>query len=744
MISAATVAVASPAFAADEEQGTRLEEVVVTATKRAENTQNVAGAISVMSGEQVVEKGISRPTDLTQHVPGLNVKTSTGSENPVFTMRGIGLNDVSSINNPTVGIYLDDIFVPFVPMMTGQLFDVERIEVLKGPQGSLYGRNTTGGAVKFISRKPTADTSANARGEYSSWNTLDLEGAVGGRLTDTVNGRIALITRQRQGGYQRNAFNNTTVGGQNKYAGRILLDWTASEQFNAELNLHGSYSKMEPLLREHIGFRDPSTGVITCPAVLAGDRGGCTDTTGYADNDGKPFTSSMNQLYGNDTEAKAWGAVLTLNYELPFATLTAISGYDWFKRHLVDDLDASPNTTFELNSNDKIQVFQQEVRLVSNNSDRLKWVAGAFYSWDNVKGTNEQAVDRLFNTRVLVTNDQTTKSIAVFGNVNYALTDQFSVIGGLRYTDEKKTRFTISEDLASLGNVSVLSPTRGPFVFARQTNKIKNDNISGNVGMQFRPNDDVMLYATAAKGFKSGGFKGAISFNPNQLGPYEPETLYSYEVGFKSTLLDGAMRLNMAAYHLDWKDFQAYSLVQLFNPAANTNVTVVVLTNAGDAKVQGVEADWTWQVTEGLRLNAAANYMHGKIETFNAQQGGVNNKGRRLSNAPNFQFNTSFDYRFQVAEGGWTPYVSGEANYQSKVFFEIMNNPINSEGAYWLVNARVGARSPDGRWNVSLFARNLFDETYIAESRHIDLRVFPSSNIYGEPRSVGISAIYTY
>lgn len=719
------------------EPDNRLEDIVVTARKRRETTQNVATSIRAFSGTEAQQLGLSRPVDVATQTPGLNAKNTAGLDNPVFTMRGVGLNDVSAINNPTVGIYIDDVFIPYVPMMGGQIFDVDRIEVLKGPQGSLYGRNTTGGAIKFVSKRPTDELSADFRADYSSWSTLEVEGAISGPLTDTLKGRVALISRQRQSGYQYNLFDGRTYGRQDRMAGRALLDWSPTAEFDAELNLHFGRSTTDAVLKEHIGFVDPVTGVITCPAVLRGDRGGCKDRSGYADTDNDPFTSSHNNLYGDEITSQSWGGSLTLNYKLPFATLTAISGYDWFKRHLVDDNDSSPAIQFEIDSRDRIQVFSQEVRLVSTAESGPKWVVGGFYSWDRTAGRSEQAVDKLYSTRVAVTNDQTTKAIAAFGNLEFPITEQISLNGGLRYTKENKTRYTKSEDLASLGNISVLNPTHGPFVYTNQTQSLEVTDLSGNVGVQFKPSKDLMLYANAAKGFKSGGFKGAISFNPAQLVPYNPEELWAYEVGFKSTLFDGTMRFNAAAYYYDWKDFQAYSLVQLAVP-------VVVLTNAGDARIKGVEGEVVWRPSPRFRFSVAANYLDGKIVTFNALPGGTNNKGKKLSNAPDFTFAGVARYTAPTIGGTFDPYIQVNANYQSKVFFEIQNNPINSQSGYWVGGLRIGATTTDGRWDLAFYARNLFNKTYVSESRFIDLRTFPSSNIYGEPRSFGAAATFKF
>ncbi|MEP7242717.1 MAG: TonB-dependent receptor [Gammaproteobacteria bacterium] len=727
---AVACALALPAF------GAELEEVTVTARKREENTQNVSTSIRAFSGEDVVALGISRPADLAMLTPGLNAKYSVGFESPIFTMRGVGLNDYSSINNPSVGVYFDDVFVPFIPMMGGQLYDVERIEVLKGPQGSLYGRNTTGGAIKFISRKPTAKTDMDLRAEYSSWNTFELEAAAGGALTDTLNGRAAVFTRQRGSGYQTNRFTGQRNGEQDRLGGRVLLDWVPSENFNALLNVHYGRDSSDAALREHIGFKDPVTGVITCPAVRAGNRGGCTDLQGYADTDNDPYTSDQDNLFGNKVTSTTYGTNLTMNWTVPRATLTSVSGFDRYRRHLVDDTDASPLVQFETIVAEHIKVFSQELRLVSDDSWRSKWVAGLFYSSDNVEASNTQAVDLLYKTRVRVLNDQTTRSVAAFGNMEYPLADKWAVTAGIRGTHEEKQRWTQSEDLATLGNISVLNPTHGPFVFVTNDATIKHDDVSGNLGLTFKPTDHVMTYANAARGFKSGGFKGNISFNPLQVGPYDPETLYAYELGLKSTLFDGSVRFNAAAFYYDWRDFQAYSLVQLAIP-------VVVLTNAGDAEVKGFETELSWRPTETLELGTATNLMEAKIVSFNVLPGGQDNNGKRLPNSPKFTVAAFGKYQFPRIAEHWVPYLQATVSYQSKVFYEIQNNPINSQDGYAITNLRAGLASGDS-WDLALWVRNLGDKAYVSESKFVDLRTFPSANNYGEPRSYGASVNYRF
>jgi iron complex outermembrane receptor protein len=373
---------------------------------------------------------------------------------------------------------------------------------------------------------------------------------------------------------------------------------------------------------------------------------------------------------------------------------------------------------------------------VSDDSWAFDWLVGFFYSDDQIRSVNTQAVDELYGSVVRVSNDQTTTSYALFANVEWPLAERWSLTGGIRLTTEEKRRYTVSEDLNPYGT-SVLNPTDGPFVYVIDDTTIDDDDVSGHVGLTYHPTDEAMVYASVSRGFKSGGFKGNISFNAFQVGPYDPEELLAYEIGFKSMLLGNSLMFNAAAYYYDWRDFQAYSLVQL-------EIPVVVLTNAGDAEVKGVEAELVWRPTENLELGAGMNWMNGEIVEFNALEGGQDNTGKQLSNSPDRTFSAIGRYNFLGISESLDAYIQATATYQSEVFFEIQNNPVNSESEYWLANLQVGFTTEDEKWDVSLWARNLFDKAYIAEARYVDLRVFPNANTYGEPRSVGISVNYRY
>lgn len=704
----------TPAHAADGV----LDEIVVTAQKRSQNMQSVPVSITAFSSDDIKNYGMSQPLDLIGHTPGLYAKPTVGDQNPVFTIRGVGFNDFTPIQSPGTAVYVNQVVVPYHPMLSFQLFDTERVEVLKGPQGTLYGRNSTAGAINFVSRKPTQETNGHVRLDYSSWNTFDVEAAAGGALSNTLSARVAVTTYQRTGGYQTNRVNNDdSYGSKARLAGRVMLLWEPSADVDVLFDLHGGRDKSDPVALEHVASFDAITFAEPCAPVAAGNRGEgpCINAGGYFDADGDPYSGDYSVTEGG-VDNKAWGLSLTANWDLGDMTLTSVTGYDEFTRDQLQDIDASPFVYIDVTFDDETWAFSQELRLTSDTEGPLSWIVGGFYSKDSVKAVQTIDATDLVGASAIVSNFQDSYSLAFFAHAEYDLSDKFRLIGGLRYTHENK-KWTGGTDF---------------FGIITDNFEISEDDLSGQIGLQYDAREDVMLYATASKSFRSGGFPGGFVAAQAALEPFDPETVYAYEAGFKSTLLDGAMRLNGAVYYYDWKDLQTQ-----FSEARG-GLTSLFLDNAGDAEIYGAELDLLWAVNEQLELRAGLNVMSTEIKTSDD----IRLLGKQLANAPDVTFNAAATYSVPLENAELV--LRADTSFTGKRFFTSDNTPVFRGMSYWLFNARVAYQPDDASWEVAAWARNIGDKAYRLEGFNQFAFAGSSYHYYGEPRSFGISLSYDF
>ncbi|MEJ8567968.1 TonB-dependent receptor [Elongatibacter sediminis] len=716
-----------------------LEEIVVTARKRAQSIQDVSMSITAFSGEQVEEFRIINAQDLSWFTPGLFATGSRGDADPLYTIRGIGLNDAFSNNNPTVGVYFNEVNQPYTPMMAFQLFDLDRVEVLKGPQGTLYGRNTTGGAINVFSRRPGEEVNGYVRGDVGNYDRYELEAAVGGPLSDQLGGRISFLTIQQNEGWVTNAFNGQEIGELDQTAVRGTLDWNPNDDVNVLFVGYYARDKSDSAAREHVGFADGAFSPNLCAPALRGERdeSQCVSFLGYSDPFPDRYTVENSSIFGQESDGESFGVSLAVNWQIGDMTLSSVTGYSDYDRVYTEDSDGTPIIMIDTQSTNEIEVFSQELRLAATTEGGLDWVVGAYFTDDEMFFDFQQALDEhIFLTRISQNFTQSTTAWAVFGYATLPLSDRWSLVGGLRYTDEEKDFDYFGFDHDPFGTTTM--PAIGVVPVPEYHDSISHDAWTGELGLEYHISDESMVYANVSKGFKSGGYKGAVSFTEAELEPFEPETLYAYEVGIKSTLADGSVRLNAAAYYYDWEDFQA------FVTEIRGGVPVLVLSNAGDAEVTGAEVDLLWQPTERLQLGAGLNWMDTEITKYNAIPGTGDNAGNKLANSPDLMFNGRARYEFPVGDGGWTGFVAADAMYRDDVFFSLGNNGQNSQDAFWLWNGRIGFISPDGHWDVSVWGKNLGDKFYITQSYDNTGGIFPSQNFLGMPRTYGVSVKYSF
>ncbi|HEV8332578.1 MAG TPA: TonB-dependent receptor [Steroidobacteraceae bacterium] len=721
---------------ADTAEVPTIGEIVVTAQRREESNLQVGLTLTALSGDALAQQRVEQVLDLKGRVPNLDIKEQVPGAMPVITIRGVGLNDFGAANSPSAGVYVDQVYVASIAMMAFDMFDVERIEVLKGPQGTLYGRNSTAGALNIITRKPQQDFDAYATLGYGNYDTLDFETAVNVPLADTAALRFSAKTIQQGEGYWTSRLlPGETIGNRDLTMGRAQLALSPSDSFDLNLKVEGVRSRSEMGQPEFFGTVDPNTGG-TCAPILAGriDNTQCTDFLGYTDTDGDPFKGDWARQGVYDIDNTA--VTLTMNADLGAATLTSVSGYVDFDRKFDIDVDATPARELDFLESDAIKQYSQELRLAAS-GERLDWIVGAFYSKDEVGISIPGGHEDLFLTRTLVSADQDTKSAAGFAHGEWHLTDKLDLVTGLRYTWEERSYVGGTTDLNPIGFSCLLSPTCtpgfvGPAVLTSVDETIDDRNWSWRAGLEYQPAQSALLYATISRGTKSGGFFSGISTTNLQLAPFAPEELTAYEVGFKRGF--GNAYVNAAVFYYDYSDIQTFIAVDI-GP-----FIIQRLGNVDDARVYGVDLEATWAPTEHLTLQGSVGWLDAELGAFRTLTGEVP-KGNKLPNAPDLTLGAlaRYETEFSTALGGA---IQVDGSYSDGVFKDAINDPVIAQDSYVLVNARVALFNAARTWEVALWGKNLGDEQYVAQGLNTGLGA--GNRNYNAPRTYGASFTYRW
>jgi iron complex outermembrane receptor protein len=732
-VSGIALSVAGPALA--QAAGAQIEEVIVTAQRREERLLDVGLPITSIGAEALRTNRIARSEDLATQAPGMDVKENIPGAQAIVTVRGVGLNDFSSTNNSTVGVYVDDVFLASFAQMDFNLYDLERIEVLKGPQGTLYGRNSTAGAINIISAAPAlSGNSGSIALTAANFDRYEAEGFANLAASDQLALRLSAKYVRQNDGYWFSRVLNTDLGTQDILSGRAQLLWRPSPATTVKLKLEAERNNSSLGVGKFFGTIPTQPGV-SCPDFSRPAL--CVNSHGYTDTTSNPFEGDWN--HPAPYRVRQWNGTLHIDQDLGFAKLTSVTGYIQFKRGFYIDADASPTVDAEFNQNDKVRQFTQELRLAGGKPDSFTWVAGAYYSWDRVQTLAPGFLTDLFNTGVLITADQRTESRAVFGQAEWTIVPRLRLIGGVRYTDEDRSYVGGTTDLnptgfsflcAAVGACAFGAP--GPHVLSFQDASIHDSNWSWRAGVDYKPNEESLLYAFVARGTKSGGFFNGITTNSFALAPYLPEELTDYEIGFKTRLFDRSLQLEASAFWYDYKDLQTQTFT---NVGA---VSLIKLGNVDKATVKGFDAQATWLPLRGLSLAAGLTLLDTELGSFQtAGPAGpiAVSKGNRLPNAPKVSFNGQARYEWEVASG-WTASVQANAHYSSRVFKEALNTPYLSADSYWLVDARAALASRDG-WEIAVWGKNLGDERYVTQAT--DNGIGMGYRIFNAPRTYGVT-----
>jgi len=719
-----------------------LEEVIVTAQKREQAITDVALTVTAITGDTARAMGIEDPRDVAFMATNVDIKNGgVGDANPAITIRGIGMNNFNANNNPSVGIYLDEVFLASPGMMNLSMLDVGRIEVLKGPQGTLYGRNATGGAMNIVSAKPTREMEGFVSMSAAEYDTQKVEAAISGPLTSVLSGRLSALYDNQGENYHEYY---RAAGGKNEFEDSettAVRGQLAGDHDRLSWNLAVGYLDQDiannPFLAVGGFWNSPDEVFVTpCQGALAS----CVNTLGLnvADRDGDPYTHDFQESRVN--EMKINSDVTTVNfsfdYEFENMTLTSITGYIDQDRDFGENIWSTPLEQFAAVHDEQIEQYSQELRL-SGSTNSMRWIVGGFAWHDTFDSDNTAYSADILGLLAGInpvewTVDQETDAYAAYGSVDWDFAERWMLTVGLRYSYEETdfnggTNATIIDSAAFDAFVGaelgIPNGTTIPFTFVDDS--IDDDRVDYRVALEFRPTDDILTYGSVTSGFKSGGYFGDFTFDQIELEPFDSETVTAFEVGAKATMAEGAVQLNGAVFYYDYED------IQTVVPAG----VAFKLDNLDGADIYGAEVELLATPMDGLDLRLGASYLDTDTDSNFAEF-----DGNELPNSPETQFTGTVRYEFSMTDALNLAF-QVDAKYSDEMYRESTNNPFAQIDSYTLVHGRISLLSNDGKWEVAAWGKNLTDEEYDQERFFSDFIGMVSAG-QGTPRQYGMTFNY--
>lgn len=747
--------VTAPADMTGEDQ---IGEIIVTAQKRGENVQKVPIAIAALSGDMLAQDGVVTTLDLTQAVPGLQINNLFQSSNPTIFLRGVGVNDFNPASSGAVGVTVDDVFLNSGVGQLFAIFDVDRVEVLKGPQGTLYGRNTTGGVINYATKRPGFSPDFSASATAGRFSQFFFDAAGGGSLIEDKLAARASLTVKRRDGWAVNLQDGRDINDLEAYAGRLQLLLTPSSEIEIHNKIEGGVTKSSALGHQSLGIFHPTEGrPCTGEEIIA--RTICVNPiTGYQANaDIDEFNTNV---LNNSEKLTNFADRLLVSIDMGNINITSVTAFVYNKRELNQDVDYSPFAIAELPLwTEKSEQVSQELRIASNDDGPLKWIVGAYYLQERLSSLVNFTLLREFNpdptqpffdpasSIMTVERDftQRTTSKAVFAQLDYELTDRLTATAGIRYTDDRKKLSFItyagpvnpdSNSQARLQDrlLGFIDSNSGNGVIdlpSRTVTTLKKP--TWRLALAFQPTPTVNAYASYSRGVRSGGYNTGALFSDIEFNEVDSESIDAFEVGLKSDLFDRRLRLNLAAFYYDYRNLQVFSL----EPDPNGAAPIQRLQNA-DAEIYGAEIDIQARPVSGLDLQLGAAYVHATYSDFVDPIRG-DFRGNNLDKAPRLQMTGRATYSYDISDD-WTGRIGADFSYQSKVYFSAINAEPMAAGRHGEINLNAGFAHRDGI-DVSLFVRNIANKRYRADMNDLSSLGFYFP-VYNEPRTYGVTVRY--
>lgn len=727
-----------------------LEEIMVTARKFAESLQDSPVSVSAFTGEALEARAITNLEEVSRYTPNMVFfpnGIAGGSAGQPF-IRGVGQFDFVVTTDPGVGIYLDGVYLARSLGSLLDLVDIERIEILRGPQGTLYGKNTIGGAINVVTRLP-----GNARELFGEVRTgrfdrIDARASVSlPMIPDVLAARVAVSTKNADG-YGRRLLTGEEIGDEGTDAIQAVLDWRPSERLELVLSFDATRIDQR-FAAAHLAAVNPAAPLVGLYAALVGpydDR--------YVAQD--PFVSNATGL--NFNEQEIWGLAATLSWQLSGVLFKSITGYRAQEQQFGTDPDGSPEQLVdELDSTDQRQISQELQLTGTGLGERLRWVTGAYFLREDAAGTLDVQLfsalfpaleglpapliplapgavcppppdvpmpclggagnpfNTIFDLTRLITLDQRTDSAAVYGQASFDVGARLGLTYGLRYTREEKDFFT-----------SLLLPNSGVLVIPPTTRSDAWSDVSHRFGVEFHANDAVLLYASAAKGFKSGGFNGRGNTS-NEVNSFDPEELWSYEIGLKSEWLGRRLRLNAAAFFNDYSDLQFTT-----QTVGSDGTQVILVGNAAEAEIKGIELELAALATSRLNVSASLGYLDAAYTRIEPNVVTIM-RDSALIGAPEWSGALAADYTLPVSSWGELV-LRSDYTWRSKTYFDASNTEAVAQGSYGLWNLGIALQSRRDAWTLSAGLLNAAGEVYRVSGVGVLDSLGFASAIYGRPR----------
>lgn len=729
---------------------TELDAITVTAQKRVQRLTDVPINVSAVTRDDVRTARIEQVRDLAGYVSNVDIKEQVPGAIPVVTIRGVGLDDFSSTNSPAAGIYVDQVTLSSLSLMSFDLYDVERIEVLKGPQGTLYGRNSTAGAINVLSAAPEWDRSSYLRFGYGAYQSGDLEAMFNQPFGDTVAVRLAgKMIKQDQGmwdsrldeddSYAAGTYASSDpvvrdIGLRDVLSGRARVAWQPLDALKFDLKLENLRQRSEMGQPEMFGTMARPGGSGTCQPV---DADNCADMTAYSDDDGDPYTGHYRGEFPYDIDQSA--QTLLVDWDIGLGTLSSVTGHMDFERFFHIDVDGTPADQFNFLQDDTVEQVTQEVRLAGA-APLGDWLIGAFYGEDTAtvhtlgRHQDNPLLAAIGATSSVVTADQDSDSAALFANMDWKLgqfveaLEAFTVTTGARYTDEGRSY---------VGGTTWSGTFPGVLENTFEDSSISDKNFSWKGGLNWKPTGAQLVYASVSKGVKSGGYFSGVTNAQNQLEPYDPEQLLAYEVGYK---LGGALGINASAFLYDYRDKQTF--MRAGGAAAQ------YIGNVDKAETKGVDLEVVWRAFDGLTLAGGIGLLDtwlgefvGPVDADMDGQGDTVPAGNELPNSPGLTWMSKARYELPVF--AFLSAIQVDAHYADSTFKEATNDPWIKSDAYTIVNSRLSFLAAERTWEFALWGRNLTDELYVAQG--LDIATFGLGNRnYNAPRTFGAELSWNF
>lgn len=680
---------------------TELGEIIVTATKRAENVQSIPMSINAFSGERLEESGAVDVRDVQFLSAGVHVTTASGVAK--ITIRGVSEAFSARTSESGVAMNRDGVYLADRRERRIAFFDVERVEVLRGPQGTLYGRNATGGAVNIITKGPTDEPQGGISATLGNYNLIETEGFFSGPIIeDKLSGRLAFQTRDNTG-YTPNVFNGERHDKFDVAALRGKLRYEPTDNFR--LDLAADFATDNSSFIAVQSKRDPNVplnGQLLGGAVTPGGRA----------------VNLNNDIFERNRHR---GIAAKAEWDIGGVTLTSLTSFQRHDLNYALDFDGTTANAGWQYNNENGKYTSQELVLTSQGVSDLKWVLGVYY----YGAEDSFASDTFVPALIKFSSDQNGDAYAVFGEASYTFLNRITLTLGGRYSYEEK---------------SINTQIKLPTVTLRENLADNWSSFTPKAALTYTMNDAVNVYATVSRGFKAGGFNNAVL----QGQAYEPEKVTNYEVGVKSSLLDKRLIANVSIFNMDYKNLQSF--IRRLNPQTGVEGNFVL--NAGAARIKGVELELQARATKRLFLDANVAYLDAKYVSFpdaiDGTQGSivVNVSGNRMPSAPEWAANLGTTYTIPVGSWG-SAKLRGDWNYKGKTFFSPFQDDLRSQGSFSLFNARLTFEDSAGKFSVAAWVKNITDNL-VAVERNASGKNVPIYTTYLPPRTYGVTIGYKF